>query len=82
MPFKMPNSSWIRLAANPWRRARMMGMPPHTEASKAISTPRGRGQGQQVVTVVGQEGLVGGDHVFFPGDGAEPHSPGPQWCHR
>ncbi len=29
----------MRLAANPWRSVRMMGMPPHTEASKATSTP-------------------------------------------
>ena len=51
-------------------------MPPHTEASKATSTPCGRGRGEQIVAVVGQQGLVGGDHVLAPGDGAPSHSPG------
>ena len=34
----MPKISWIRLAARPWRNARMRGTPPQTAASKATST--------------------------------------------
>ena len=51
-------------------------MPPQTEASKAIVHALGRGGGQQVVAVVGQQGLVGGDHVLAPGDGGQGEVPG------
>jgi hypothetical protein len=71
VPLMMPAIHSMRLAVRPSRSALMMGMPPATAASKATTTPRSRGRGEDLAAVHGQQRLVGGDHMLAGGDGLE-----------
>ena len=64
VPLRMPCSDRIWLAARLCASAAMIGMPPATLASKATARPCSRAGVEDLGAVLGQQRLVGGDHVL------------------
>ena len=64
VPLRMPWSDRIWLADRHWLMVAMIGMPPATDASKAIERPSSRARSKSSGPVLGQQGLVGGDDVL------------------
>ena len=64
MPLRIAWIDWIWLAVSDWLMAAMIGMPPATAASKAMERPSCRARSNSSGAVLGQQGLVGRDHVL------------------
>ncbi len=67
VPLTIAAMLWTWLAASAKPRAWTIGMPPPTLASKATARPEARAWAKTGRPVLGQQGLVGRDHVLARG---------------